>query len=77
VYEGCIGVDGAERSVLDGDVEVGEQVEGAAFADVGHPEQTHFKGCARTAQPHLFGRRCGKKIFNHVLIVNLYSIYHY
>lgn len=38
VDEGSIWIDGTERSVLDWDVEIGEEVESAAFADVGHAE---------------------------------------
>ena len=37
-----VGFDSAEGPVFDGHVEVGEQVKGAALADVGHAQQPHF-----------------------------------
>jgi len=36
--EGSVGVDGAERTILDRYVEFGKQVEGATFSNIGHPE---------------------------------------
>jgi hypothetical protein len=42
VYQSGVGFDGAEGSILDWDVKIGEDVECAAFADVGHAEQAHL-----------------------------------
>lgn len=52
--EGSIGIDGAEGNIFSRHVKVGEDVEGAAFADVCHAKQAHLERSSRPPKSHSF-----------------------
>ena len=46
--ESRVGFDGAKWSVLNRNIEVGEEIESAAFAYVGHSKKAHLERSARS-----------------------------